>query len=65
MPRRSSRPSFHSYPEHRLKHPRLQDMTLTWINMYFKLDVVTPRDLTARISGLVRNGEVPYSMPKN
>ena len=31
---------------------RRQDMTLTWINMYFKLDVVTPRDLTARISEL-------------
>ncbi|CAE7720877.1 unnamed protein product, partial [Symbiodinium pilosum] len=25
----------------------IQDMTLTWINMYFKLDVVNPRDLTA------------------
>ena len=26
-------------------------MTLTWVNMYFKLDIVNPRDLTARVSG--------------
>jgi len=25
----------------------IQDMTLTWINMYFKLDIMTPRDLIA------------------
>ena len=28
----------------------LQDITLTWINLYFKLDVVNPRDLTAKTS---------------
>eukprot|EP00439_Symbiodinium_sp_Y106_P073291 s2509_g13.t2 len=31
----------------------IQDMTLTWINMYFKLDVVTPRDLTAGFSIII------------
>ncbi|CAE7604856.1 unnamed protein product [Symbiodinium microadriaticum] len=31
----------------------IQDMTLTWINMYFKLDVVTPRDLTASFSIII------------
>jgi hypothetical protein len=40
---------------------RFEDMTLTWINMYFKLSVYTERQLTVSWtprSGTVKKGEV-------